>query len=343
MRRALVLGGTGLIGRAAARRLLAAGWQVDVTGRDAGHLPPELAAAGASFVQADRADGRALAAAAGDGADLVVDCVCYTAADAVRLLPLARAATNTVMISAKAVYVDPAGNHLNSEVAPQFDGPVTEDQPTMTPSDTDFQSREGYGANKVAAEHVLLDSGVPVTVLRPSKVHGPGAPRPREWIFVKRVLDRRPAVFLARRGEGVDHTTAAANVAALIETVAAQPGRRVLNSADPDAPSGLDIARTIAALLGHSWEEVLLDAGAEPGLGRHPWDAEYPIVLDMTAAARLGYVPAGSYAQTVAAEVDWLVAVATAAAGKTALPWHDDYFDAMFDYAAEDRYLAGLP
>ncbi len=344
MRRALILGGTGLIGRAAASRLLVAGWRVDVTGRDAGHLPLELADAGASFIPADRADGRALAAAAGDGADLLVDCVCYTAADAVRLLPLARAATSTVVLSAKAVYVDAAGNHLNSTVAPRFDGPVTEDQPTMAPSDSDFHSREGYGANKVAAEHLLLDSGSPVTILRPSKVHGPGSPRPREWVFVRRVLDRRPAVFLARRGAGVDHTTAAANIAALIETVAAQPGRRVLNSADPDAPSGLEIARTIAALLGYSWEEVLLDAGREPKLGHHPWDAEFPIVLDMTAAEKLGYVPAGNYAQTVAAEVDWLVAMATAAADMTVLPWlQDDYFDAMFDYAAEDRYLVGRP
>ena len=72
----------------------------------------------------------------------------------------------------------------------------------------------------MAAEQVLLDSGAPVTVLRPSKIHGAGAPRPREWVFVKRVLDRRPAVLLAR-GAGIDHPTAAANIAALIEVVAA--------------------------------------------------------------------------------------------------------------------------
>jgi nucleoside-diphosphate-sugar epimerase len=127
-----------------------------------------------------------------------------------RLLPLARAAACTVMISSTAVYADAAGNHSNSDIAPRFGGPVTEDQPTMAPSDVDFQSREGYGANKVAAERVLFNSGVPVTVLRPSKVHGPGAARPREWVFVKRVIDRRPAVFLRRRGAGVAHTTAAA-------------------------------------------------------------------------------------------------------------------------------------
>ncbi len=344
MRRALILGGTGMIGRAAAARLLTAGWQVDVVGRDARNLPTELAVAGARFVPADRADDKALAAAAGDGADLIVDCVCYTAADADRLLPIARHADCTVMISSKAVYVDAAGNHVNSDTAPRFDGPVTEDQPTMAPADVDYQSRAGYGASKVAAEQVLLDSGVPVTVLRPSKVHGPGAPRPREWVFVKRVLDRRPAVFLASRGAGVDHTTAAANVAALIETVAAQPGRRVLNSADPDASSALEIARIIAAQLGHGWEEVLLDADSDPGLGLHPWDAEYPIVLDMTAAESLGYLPAGDYAHTVAAEVDWLVAAAADAQDDAALPWlQDGFFTSMFDYAAEDRYLADHP
>lgn len=57
---------------------------------------------------------------------------------------------------------------------------MTEQQATMAPGSTDPDSRAGYGANKVAAEHVLLDSGLPVTVLRPSKVHGEGARNPRE-------------------------------------------------------------------------------------------------------------------------------------------------------------------
>jgi nucleoside-diphosphate-sugar epimerase len=208
----------------------------------------------------------------------------------------------------------------------------------MAPGDMDFNSREGYGANKVAAEQVLLDSGHPVTVLRPSKVHGPGNARPREWVFVKRVLDRRPAVFLARRGAGVDHTTAAANVAALIEAAAAKPGRRILNSADPDAPSGLEISRAIARQLGHDWDEILLDDDGP--LGDHPWNTKHPIVLDMTAAAELGYAPAGDYAATVADEVDWLVAVSRD--GDESLPSPDDpYFAPLLDYAAEDRYMLG--
>ena len=92
MRRALVLGGTGAIGRATARRLLAAGWQVELTGRDPSRFPDDIAAAGGRFVSSERGDEAQLAAAFGGGADLLVDCVCFTAKDAARLLPLAREA-----------------------------------------------------------------------------------------------------------------------------------------------------------------------------------------------------------------------------------------------------------
>lgn len=341
MPRALIVGGTGPVGRATARRLLEAGWDVDLTGRNAARLPAGIRAAGGRFVTADRDDSEQLLAALGDGADLLVDCICYTADDATRLLPLVREAGSTVMISSKAVYVDEAGHHSNSEIAPRFDGPIRETQATMAPGDADYTTREGYGANKVAAEQVLLDSGGRVTVLRPSKIHGAGARRPREWVFVKRVLDRRPAVFLARRGAGIDHPTAAANIAALIELVAARPGRRILNSADPDAPTALEISRTIARQLDHAWDEVLLDDGAGEMLGRHPWDAPHPIVLDTAAAVALGYIPAGDYSTTVADEVEWLVSAARGGEGAEDLPGLDDpFFAPMLDYAAEDRYLA---
>lgn len=255
---------------------------MDLTGRDRARFPTGLAAAGARFVTADRHDAAELYGVFGHGADLLVDCVCFTGGDAELLLPLARDAGSTVMISSKTVYVDRDGNHSNSDVAPRFDRPVPESQPTVAPGAGDVNTREGYGSNKVAAEQALLDSGEPVTVLRPSKVHGAGSRRPREWVFVKRVLDRRPAVFLAHGGAGVDHTTAAANIAALVELVAAKPGRRILNVADPDAPSALEISRTIARHLGHEWTEVLLDDGAETR--RRSWRRSTGSSLRLAAA-----------------------------------------------------------
>ncbi len=338
MNRALILGGTGMIGRAIARRLLAAGWDVELTGRTPARMPGDVTDAGGRFVAADYHDSGQLKAAFGDGADLLVDCLCYTADDARWVLPFASGARSAVMVSSKAVYADAGGRHSNSDEAPRFDGPIRETQPTMPPGDGDYDTREGYGANKVAAERVLLDSGAPVTVIRPSKVHGEGSTRPREWVFVKRVLDRRPAIFLAHRGTGADHPTAAANIASLAELAAAQPGARVLNCADPDTPDVLEMSRIIARHLGHEWDEVLIDDDA---LGRTPWDAIPPITLDMTAASQLGYVPAGDYATTVAEEIDWLVAAHHAGDPEGVLPRPDDSFFARFlDYAAEDRWLA---
>jgi nucleoside-diphosphate-sugar epimerase len=333
MPQAVILGGTGTIGRAAARRLLAAGWDVTAVGRDPSRMPEDVAAAGARFAAADRDEPGELAAVL--GADLLVDCLCYTAAQARNLVPLLADVGSTVMISTKAVYVDADGNHVNSDAAPRFDGPVDESQPTMAPrEDIEYRSRDGYGANKVAAERVLLDSGHPVTVLRPSRVHGDGTPKPDEWVFVKRVLDRRPVVLLSRGGRGVDQTSAAANIAALIETVADHPGARILNSADPDAPSALEISRIVAAHLGHRWREVLLDEHAPAGLGTHPWDRIPPIRLDTGAARRLGYEPAGDYATTVATELDWLTSAPLPAG------FDHEYFAPMLDYAAEDDHLA---
>ncbi len=340
MATAVVLGGNGQVGSAVAQRLAAAGWEVVSTGRSEERFPTSLRDADVRFVRSDRYAAHDLAAVLGVGADVVVDCVGYTAAHARLLLPFHGSVGSLVFVSSKAVYVDDLGRHSNSDEPPDFGGPVTEDQPTMAPSDIDYQSRAGYGANKVAAEQVLLDSGMPVSVLRPSRVHGVGSARPREWVFVKRVLDRRPHVLLARGGRGVNHPTAAVNLAALAQLCAERPGTRILNSADPDAPDGLEISRVVARHLGHTWREVLLDDSAPDGLGAHPWDTLPPFVLDTTAAQRLGLTPVGDYADTVAAELDWLVAAARNGDPDGVLPAPDDEdFTAFFDYAREDSWL----
>lgn len=342
-RRAVILGGTGMLGGAVARRLAGAGWDVTVTGRSPEHVPEGLGTGRARFVRAADHEAPALAGAVGDGCELLVDCACYTARDATALLALARRCASTVVLSSKAVYVDAMGRHANSPEHPRFDGPVTEDQPTMAPGSVPVDSAEGYGANKVAAELVLLDSGLPVTVLRVSKAHGRGNRRPREWVFVRRALERRRVVVLANRGAGVDQTSAAVNVASLVEVAARCPGARVLNAADPDAPSGLEISRVLAGLVGHRFEEVLVDPGAEPGLGGHPWDAPSPVVLDTSRALALGYEPVGTYAETVGDEVRWPVSVA-GRVGLDGVVADDEraFFARFFDYAREDAYVASL-
>jgi len=338
--RAVVLGGTGLVGSAAALRLVTAGWEVACTGRDSRRFPPELLAAGIRFTQSDRYAANDLRAILRRGADLVVDCVGFTAQHSSMLLNHLDSIGSLVFISSKAVYIDGQGRHANSDEPPVFAGPVNEEQPTMTPSAIDYRSREGYGPNKVAAEQVLLDSGAAVSVLRPSRIHGVGGARPREWVFVKRVLDGRRHLLLARGGLGMNHPTAAVNLAALVQFCAQSPGTRILNSADPDAPDGLAISKIIASHLTHSWNEVLLPDTAPTALGDHPWNTLPPFLLDTAVAHQLGFEPIGSYADTVRTELDWLVNAARTGDPNSALPrTGDTYFDQFFDYQQEDRWL----
>ena len=68
MPRAVLIGGTGMIGRAAARALVGDGWDVVAVSRS-GTLPEGLAELGIESAVADRADDAQLRAVIGDGAD----------------------------------------------------------------------------------------------------------------------------------------------------------------------------------------------------------------------------------------------------------------------------------
>ncbi|SDL17293.1 Nucleoside-diphosphate-sugar epimerase [Glycomyces sambucus] len=302
--RAIVLGGTGAIGGATALLLAAAGWQVEATGRDRSRMPQELSQAGVRFHALERGDVRGVERLVGDGADLLVDLIAYSAEDVRAMLPAMSAVRCPVLVSSRAVYTDDAGRHLNGDEPPRFGGPLTETAPTLPPAPegTDPFTREGYGPCKAAAELTALDSGLPVTVLRPSKVHGRWARNARTRAVIERMREGDQHIALTR-ADTVDHLTAAANAAALIAAVAERPGRRILNAADPDTPTAEQIVRAVAAEL--SWQGTIdaAPAGAEPW--RHPWQT--PMVLDTTAARALGYEPVGNGIDLIADEVRWVL------------------------------------
>jgi nucleoside-diphosphate-sugar epimerase len=305
-RRALVLGGTGAIGGATAERLARDGWSVDVTGRDPRLMPAALAALGVRFHALDRSDSRGIGRLVGDGVDLLVDLVAFTAADVEALLPAMRASGSVIVASSRAVLVDAAGWHVNGDEPPRFPVPITESNPTLPPAapGTDPSTREGYAPSKVAVERAALDSGVPVTVIRPSKVHGRWARNARTRDIVERMLAGTETIELADRGASVDHLTAAANAAALIARVAEVPGARILHAADPDPLTATEIVQAVADELGWPGRIVPLEPGA-PG-GAHPWAAAHPIVLDTRASLALGYAPVGPGAELLRAEVAWI-------------------------------------
>ena len=317
MPRALVVGGTGQIGLATARRLLGSGWDVDLTGRNPDRLPAEIAAAGARFLASDRRDPSALAAAFGSGAELLLDCACYTAADAELLLPLARAADSTVMISTKAVYVDDEGNHSNSERPPRYLGPIHETQRTLPPGSRDYLTAEGYGENKVAAEQVLLDDGAPVSVLRPSKVHGAVVGESARMGL--REARPRPAPHRGAREPGRGRR---AHNRGRERRCAGGDRRRQARSADPEQrrPGRAERPRDLTCRRQPPRPRVAGGAGRRRR-GR-------PDALGCAASdrarhdrrPRARYAPAGDYAATVVEEVEWLVAAARGSEGAGASP-----------------------
>jgi nucleoside-diphosphate-sugar epimerase len=190
-------------------------------------------------------------------------------------------------------------------------------------------------------EQALLDSGAPVAVLRPGAIHGILARHPREWVFVKRVLDGRQAVPVVH-AQGRFGTTAAAAVGSLTQAVLQAGAGGVFNVADADAPPVSAIAQAIAGLMGRPLQVVPIppQEGAEDHVGHTPWSVPGPMVLDCARAAALGWT-APPYAQSVAPLVDWLAGHA-GADWRAAFPGFGHYGFDPFDYATEDRVLARL-
>lgn len=151
-----------------------------------------------------------------------------------------------------------------------------------------------------------------MTVIRPSKVHGRWARNPRTRLFVERMLRGDRTITLADRGASIDHLTAAANTAALIETIAYTPGQRVLNSADPDTPTAEKIVRTIGDRLGWDGSLELVGSESDPKEGDHPWRSAHPIVLSTSASEHLGYSPQGGALNLMMQEVDWVAELISA-------------------------------
>jgi len=342
---ALVIGGTGLVGAAVCRRLAERGFDVTTAARGKTPPPPDLGEA-ARVVALDRKDDAALRAAVDDGVDVLVDAAAMREEDGEQLVRLQDRIGSLIVLSSASVYTDDEGRSFDEATGPtdfpQLPTPIAERQRTVEPGP------QTYSTRKVAIEQrVLAEDALRATIVRPGAVYGPGDARPREWFFVKRALDRRPYVVLAYRGASRFHPAAAENVAELVRLAAERPGRRVVNCADPEAPTALEIGRTIGRTLGHAPDVLLLDGPARKAVGEHPWAVPRPFVLDTTEAElELGWRPVTRYERAVQATCDWLVEAVAGRDWREALPGAAEIYGGLFDYAKEDtfvRSLAGAP
>jgi nucleoside-diphosphate-sugar epimerase len=334
---ALVLGGVGLIGRAAVPALAANGFDVTVAHRG-NTAAPEAVTDVARVVHLDREDDAALRRALGGGVDVVVDIVCMRPAHAGQLRALGDLVGSLVVISSAAVYADDEGRELLNDEAARPPMPVSEGQRRADADD------ETYAGRKRAVEDILLAGDAPpTTILRPGAIYGPGDVAAREWYLVKRVLDGRTRLVLAFGGESRFHQTASANLGELIRLAAAHPGRRALNAVDAEAWTVRETAAGVGRALGHAWDETLLD-GPPPSeqVGSTPWSVPNPFVLDMAAARQdLGYADVIEHDTAVAVAAEWLVEATRDRDWREVLPRAATYYGVLFDYEAEDAFLAG--
>jgi nucleoside-diphosphate-sugar epimerase len=336
-RTAFVIGGNGQIGRALAPRMARSGWDVTICHRGSHALPAELSAI-AREALLDRDDDTALRDALAGGADVVVDIRGFGARDAAQLVALSDRIASIVSVSSASVYTDAQGRTLDeatdTDSFPRLPVPIAETNPTVPPGDATYSTR------KVAMEQALLAGPVPTTVVRPCAIFGVGSEHPREWFFVKRILDGRRAFLHGFLGESRFHTTAVDNLAELIGLAAERPADRVLNCGDPDPPSVLEIARAIADALGAEPAHVLLPG--PPPVGS-PWTVPAPLLVDSSrATAELGYQPVTGYRDAVADVCAWLRARGSSDGWRDQFPVLAAYPEDLFDYAAEDDALRSL-
>jgi nucleoside-diphosphate-sugar epimerase len=332
---AVVLGISGQIGTATARRLLAEGWSVRGLHDGSRKLPEDLA--GVTAERGDRNDDTVVAAALAEGADAVVDTIAYNSTHARQLLAHATGIGVLVVISSVDVYADGQGRSVNSGKA-NLPVPTSESQPLVPADDAT------YGGGKVMLERILLDSArVPVVVLRPAAVCGPRSRHLREWWFIKRALDGRRVVPLKYGGRSRFHPASTANIAGLAAHCIGRATTEVLNIADPDCPTVHEIGDHVAGVMRHEWQPVPLTEEQSTGpVGETPWSGPTPLVFDTSRALATGYRPVTTYA---AAMPSLVAAALDEVAGRDWTVVYPDlarYPGDQFDYAAEDDLLRGV-
>jgi nucleoside-diphosphate-sugar epimerase len=249
-----VVGATGFIGRRLCHRVIAAGARVVALVRPSSD-PGPLPAHGIRYVTGDLTTGEGLAALV-DGADVVVHLGGLTTARrSTAYWDCNAAGTHRLAREAAARPEPPVFVHCSSLAAagpaPAFDRPRTESD---VPAPVSL-----YGHSKLAGERAAraLSDRMPVTVIRPPAVYGPGDP-----LLVPSVLPMIRAGLLVSCGRGargfslihVDDLCAALMAAAV--------------RAPRTSPVGSDGLYYVSDGRIHSWEGFA--AALATALGRRP-------------------------------------------------------------------------
>ncbi len=332
--RILLLGGTGFIGRHVARFLAEDGHAVAVFHRGLAETE------GPASVERIRGERDALAESREDfahfGAEVVIDAICYTEAQAREAVTVfGGAGVRAVVLSSSDVYRNYDGLRSRSTHPPD-PAPLSEEAPLrehLYPyrdyEGLDFAHARDY--DKILVERAYRGApSLRAAVLRLPAVYGPGDGQRRLWSYLRRMDDGRRAVLLEEAQAGWRWTRGyVENVAAAVAHAATdeRAAGRIYNVGEARAATEMEWVRRIGRAARWHGEVVALPHAEMPETLRTSFDYRYGLATDTRRLRR---------------ELGFADPVTPEEAMQRALAWtraHPLKEDAPPDYAAEDAAL----
>ncbi|MEI2273170.1 hypothetical protein OHD16_13550 [Sphingobacterium sp. ML3W] len=192
----------------------------------------------------------------------------------------------------------------------------------------------------------LKHSHKPVTILRPCAVYGICSQHPREWWFIKRILDKRPYIPLKYNGESTFHITLTQNIAKVIWASIDNMDFQIVNVADRTILSAKEIGEYIIVQLNSITKFISTDSAIieDALVGFTPWSVSTPFTLDISYCKSLldkVGLDLGCYTRDSRKYISWL-------ASFSPLNWEKHFkqlaaypFE-QFDYHNEDQFIKKL-
>lgn len=327
---ALVIGGTGPTGPFIVNGLLERGWRVEIlhTGRhEIDEIPPEV-----GHIHVSPHDPAALSAAIGERRwDLCI-------------------ATYGRLRSIAEIFAGRVGRFISVGGGPAYLGymnpfvhdpeglpaPLGEDAPQVSDP---AQDEKGWRVART--EEAVFEHHPQATHFRYPFVYGPYQGAPREWVVVRRVLDRRRRIILPDGGLTLDAYGYAQNMAHALLLAVDQPENscgEIFNAADSHALSLRDVVHHASRAL--DWEFEIIDMPAHLAVPARPLMSRPTTthrLYDLTKIrSRLGYRDIVPPAEAVARTARWLVANPPPPANGITV---EAVLQDPFDYAAEDLLI----
>lgn len=339
MKKALIFGGAGQIGAETALLLAKNGWAVTATTRAKRPLPGALSALGVQHADASGLSREQMAKSAKGPFDAIIDTTAYDHKDADDLLGLQPLAGAIVAISSSSVYRDAERRSLDEAYQngfPELPSSIPETTPTVP------HGSETYSTKKIAMEQRLQEADVPVTILRPCAIYGRHARALREAWLLKRVADKRTHIPVAYEAKSYFHTSSTTGIASLIACALEKPANQILNVADPSPQDVRGIAAAVSNAIGQDIPLLPFAGDPQGPVGRSPWSVPRPYLLDTGRAQALGWDGGKTYAEEIADVCHWATEVASETSWESAFPLSELYGANVFNYEAEDAFLAKL-